>query len=79
MADLTEEEILARIALLEGMRDSGVLITRHGDTSVQFRSLDDLLRALRILRKQLASAMGLNKSRVSYIRQKSRGYGPGEC
>jgi hypothetical protein len=55
------------------------LITRHGDTSVQFRSLDDLLRALRILRKQLASAMGLNKSRVSYIRQKSRGYGPGEC
>lgn len=72
---MTEAEITARIALLEGMVASGVLITRHGDTSVQFRSLDELLRALRRLQSQLTTAQGKSKSRVSYIRQKSRGYG----
>jgi hypothetical protein len=75
MTALTQDQINARLLLLYGMRDSGVLITRHGDTSVQFRSLDELLRAIRILEKQANAAQGIVTSRVSYIRQNSRGYG----
>jgi hypothetical protein len=75
MTALTQDQINARLLLLYGMRDSGVLITRHGDTSVQFRSLDELLRAIRILENQANAAQGIVKSRVSYIRQNSRGYG----
>ncbi len=78
MADLTEAEIEARLTLLRGMATNGVLISRHGDTSVQFRSLDELLRAIRILEGQLGKVLGLTKSRVSYIRQSTRGYGE-EC
>lgn len=74
MAELTEAQISARLDVLYGMRDSGVLIVRHGDTSTQFRSLDELLQAIRILEGQLGKAQGKVRSRVSYIRERCKGY-----
>jgi hypothetical protein len=75
MTALTEVQINERLDTLYAMRDSGVLIIRHGDTSTQFRSMADLLKAIRILERQLNAALGLSKSRVSYIRQSRKGYG----
>jgi hypothetical protein len=75
MTALTEVEINKRLTVLYTMRDSGVLIIRHGDTSTQFRSLDELLQAIRILEGQLNKAQGKVRSRVSYIRQSRKGYG----
>jgi flagellin-like hook-associated protein FlgL len=75
MAALTEIEIETRLTLLRSMASSGVLITRHGDTSVQFRSLDELLKSIRILEAQLGALQGRTKSRISYIRQSTRGFG----
>lgn len=75
MTALTADQINARLDVLYRMRDSGVLITRHGDTSVQFRSLDELMRSIRLLEGQLNTAQGRNRSRVSYVRQKTKGFG----
>lgn len=75
MTALTEAQINAKLATLYTMRDSGVLILRHGDTSTQFRSLDELLRSIRILEGQLNTAQGKVRSRVSYISQPRKGYG----
>lgn len=75
-AALTSDQIATRLSALYAMRDSGVLIVRHGDTSTQFRSLDDLLRAIAILEAQ-QTPVGAKptRSRVSYIRQSTKGYG----
>jgi hypothetical protein len=77
MADaaLTPDEINARLKTLYAMRDSGVLILRHGDTSTQFRSLSELLQMIGILEGQLNAASGKKRSRVSYISQPTKGYG----
>lgn len=72
---MTESEITAQIALLEKMASSGVLIVRHGDTSTQFQTMDALLKRIRILKGMLGVAQGRNRSRVSYISQRSKGYG----
>jgi uncharacterized beta-barrel protein YwiB (DUF1934 family) len=75
MTALSETQINERLDTLYAMRDSGVLIIRHGDTSTQFRSMADLLKAIRILERQLNAAQGRNTSRVSYVRQSRKGYG----
>lgn len=75
MTALTADQINERLDTLYAMRDSGVLIIRHGDTSTQFRSMADLLKAIRILEGQLKTALGVTRSRVSYIRQSRKGYG----
>lgn len=73
-ATLTPDQINARLTVLYQMRDSGVLISRHGDTSLQFRSLTEILQAIRILEGGLSTAQGRNRSRVSYVRQTTKGY-----
>lgn len=78
-ATLTPEVINTRLTQLYAMRDSGVLIVRHGDTQTQFRSLTELLKAIAILEGQLGAASGKKRSRVSYISQSTKGYGRGEC
>lgn len=76
MTALNVVELNARLATLYKMRDNGVLIIRHGDTSTQMRSLDELLRTITILEGQLNGVTGNpRRSRVSYIRQSSKGYG----
>lgn len=75
---LTTDQINTRLAALYSMRDSGVLIVRHGDTSTQFRSMKELLQAIAILEGQKNTSLGLKRSRVSYIRQSRKGYGQGD-
>lgn len=72
---LTNEQIDARLLILYNMRDSGVTSVRHGDTSTQFRSMNELLKAIRLLESQRRSGLGLKRSRVSYVRQSTKGYG----
>lgn len=74
-AALTADQLNARLTTLYQMRDSGVLMVRHGDTSTQFRSMNELLRVIALLEGQLGTAQGRTRSRVSYIRQSSKGYG----
>lgn len=71
----TANQITTRLESLYQMRDSGILITRHGDTSVQFRSLDELLIAISRAEADLARASGKRRSNVSYIVQRTKGYG----
>lgn len=70
---LTESQLEARITALRKARDTGALIVRHGDTSTQFRSLNEIEEILADLESQLATAQGTKKSRVKYIRQNDKG------
>lgn len=75
---LTAGQIQARIDSIQTAIASGVLIARHGDTSTQFRDLDDMNSILAQLQAQLADAQGVTrKRRVSYVKQSTKGYGCG--
>lgn len=75
MADLAT--LQARLDQIEAARDSGVLMVRHGDTSTQFRSLGEMNQTIMNLKRQIAKLDGsAKKSRVNYIEQKHKGYGP---
>ena len=71
----TADQINARLANLYAVRDSGVALTRHGDTIAQFRSMEEVLTAIRALEGELATAMNTCKGRVSYVVQSTKGYG----
>lgn len=75
MAEQTIDQINTSLTRLYKMRDSGVLIVRHGDTSTQFQSMTDLQKAIVRLESQLNRGLGVKRSHVTYIRQRSRGYG----
>lgn len=70
---MTPAEIEARIAQIRAARDSGVLSVRHGETSTQFRSLDEMNSIIADLQSQLATALGKRRQRVNYVRQVARG------
>lgn len=56
-------------------RNTGSLIVRHGETSVTYRSLDEMERILAAMRQELGiEAPERTTPRVRYIWQKSRGY-----
>jgi phage terminase large subunit GpA-like protein len=71
---LTSSQIEARIAAISAARDSGVLLVRHGDSSTQFRSLEEMDKIIGDLQSQLDQANGVTRTRVQYVRQMSRGY-----
>ena len=72
---LTASQIQARIDSLQKARDTGVRSIRHGDTSTEWRDLDDLNRIISDLRAQLATVEETPRVRVNYIEQSGRGYG----
>lgn len=72
---LTAADIQARIDQLQKVRDSGVLTMKHGDTLTTFRNLDELNRALQDLYRQLNAVNGTKRSKVNYIKQRTRGFG----
>lgn len=73
---LNAAQIQARIDSLRTARDSGVLIVRHGDTSTQFRSLEEMSAIIADLEGQLGTVNGtVRRSRVSYIRQNTKAFG----
>jgi hypothetical protein len=63
----TEAQIAARIEALESAIASGVLTARHGDTSMTYRSMSEMLQALALLKSQ-SMTRG-----PRYIVQKSKG------
>lgn len=71
----TVEELQARLDALEKARDAGVLMVRHGDTSTQFRTLDEMNRIIADLKRQINKLNGVIRSRVNYVRQGTKGYG----
>jgi hypothetical protein len=71
---LTVLQLQERIAAIRSARDSGVLIVRHGDTSSQFRSLEEMNAIIRELEKELDAAQDVSpRKRVSYIQQSCKG------
>jgi hypothetical protein len=72
---LTQSQLEARIAELRQIRDSGVFMTRHGDTSNQFRTLAELNDILTSLEGELdALTEAAPKEKVRYIIQTGKGF-----
>jgi hypothetical protein len=72
---LTATDIQTRIDQLQKVRDSGTLTLRHGDTQTTFRSLDELNRTLQDLYRQLNAVNGTKRSKVNYVKQRTKGFG----
>jgi hypothetical protein len=74
MADLVT--LQARLEAIQASRDAGVLMVRHGDTSTQFRSLAEMNQIISDLKREIAKLTGTSRSKVNYIEESHRGYGP---
>ena len=71
----TAEQIGLKLIAIKSARDTGVLIVRHGDTSTQFRSLEEMNSIIAILEGQLNEANGTPKRpRVRYVKQSTKGF-----
>lgn len=70
----TVQQLQAKLDAIQKARDAGVLMTRHGDTSLQFRSLDEMDRIISSLKQRIDAASGQRKSRINYITQTGKGY-----
>lgn len=70
---MTASEWQARIDVLEKMVTAGVLSSRHGDTQLTYRSMDELLKALSYAKSQLNEANGASRA-PGYVKQDSKGY-----
>lgn len=77
MATLTDAELIvvkARLATLKAARDTGVLIVRHGDTSTQFRNLEEIQEIIAELEDDIADTEGAApRTKIRYARQCSKG------
>ncbi|RWE59815.1 MAG: hypothetical protein EOS24_15490 [Mesorhizobium sp.] len=71
MADL--DLLLAQKAALKKAMRSGALIVRHGDKSVQYRSLIEMKTALSDLEDEILEESGTPRKRLFYINAR-RGY-----
>jgi hypothetical protein len=67
-------DLKARRDTLKRMRDSGIYQSRHGDTSLTFRSMSEIERAIRSINSELRTLEG-KPSRPGYVVQTSKGYG----
>jgi predicted neutral ceramidase superfamily lipid hydrolase len=65
-------ELGLRLEALKKARDSGVLTVKHGDTLVEYRSVNEILDAISALTAEINKANGLSRG-PRYIRQTSRG------
>ena len=61
-----------RISVLESMVTDGVLITMHGGTNVQFRSLPDILKAITYAKNKIRKLSGCARG-PAYIVQNTKG------
>lgn len=70
----TLSDLQAKLATLRAARVSGVLETRHGDTSITYKSDADMASAEASLVAQIAAAGGTSATRgPKYINQTSKG------
>jgi chemotaxis response regulator CheB len=63
----------ARREALKKAIQSGVLRVQHGDTSTQYRSLEDMLKALAMIEAELADAAGTTRRGPKYVYQPTKG------
>lgn len=70
---MTAEQWEARKEVLERMLSSGVLSTKHGDTQLTYRSMDDLMRAISYADSQIKRLNGTSGRRPNYVLQPSKG------
>lgn len=78
---MTQEEIDAKLVVLRARKESlksmiasGIYQSRHGDTSLTFRSFSELERALAMVNTEIRSLTG-KPNRPGYVWQNSKGYG----
>lgn len=73
MADFDPVAAQIRLDAIIEARDSGALSVRHGETSTQFRSLDEMNRIIADLTRKIAAANGAEHQRLWYPWQSSKG------
>jgi hypothetical protein len=66
---LSVETLQQQLDDLDEAIATGVLVVKHGDTSVTYRSHDQLLAARSHIVDMLNKAQGRGPRRVSYVRQ----------
>ena len=70
MADL--ETLTERLELLETAHASGVLVVKHGDTSLTYRSIYELERAINRVKRQINRLNGVER-KPGYVVQTTKG------
>lgn len=71
MADI--DTWTARVDSLERAVSSGTLVVRHGDTSVTYRSMSDLMQALAYAKGQVDKLNGTSGRKPNYVEQRTKG------
>jgi hypothetical protein len=56
----------ARIDALKAARDSGVLTVRHGESTVTYRSMDEIMRAITAAQADLNEIQGTPRRVAAY-------------
>ena len=72
MATLTENQ--AALESLKDSRNSGVLIARHGDVSITYKTNADMQDAIRQLEIEISAQQGGTRRKIRYIYQPGKGY-----
>lgn len=72
MSALTD--LQAQLAALKTARNSGVLIVRHGDEQVTYRSLNEIQKTIDSIQKEIDSLSGAKPSGPKYVTQHCKGY-----
>lgn len=67
-------ELEVQLTALKKARASGTYSVRHGDTSVTYRSLSEINKAISAIAKELRVLNGTTRTPY-YARQGSKGYG----
>lgn len=70
MTDLAT--LQTQLEALKAARASGALSVRHGDTSVTYRSMDELIKAIEAVQKEINAANGTTR-RPRYVKQWTKG------
>lgn len=68
------EALEARRETLKKMRDSGIYQSRHGDTSLTFRSIGEIERAIKAINSEIRTLKGVRR-KPGYVVQFTKGYG----
>ncbi len=72
MATLTENQ--AALESLKDARNSGVLIARHGDVSITYKTDKDMEAAIRALEREISAQEGGTRRKARSIYQPTKGY-----
>lgn len=66
------DTLTAQLASLKKAQRSGTLSVRHGDTSVTYRSMAELILAINAVQKEINTLNGVTR-KPRYVEQRTRG------